>query len=82
MPSSGSQIPSASSLALDRSRTTSRGPLSNRLAKELVDAAHDGPLDAALTHSTVAQQRIFDSDDLHEGVAAFFEKRDPTFAGR
>ena len=59
-----------------------RGPLSNRLAKELVDAAQDLPLDAALSLSTTAQQRIFDSSDLHEGVAAFFAKRDPQFRGR
>ena len=59
-----------------------RGPLSNRLAKELVDAAQDVPLDAALSLSTVAQQKIFDSADLHEGVAAFFAKRPPEFAGR
>lgn len=60
----------------------SRGPLSNRFAKELVDAAQDLPLDAGLSLSTVAQQRIFDSDDLHEGVAAFFAKREPRFKGR
>lgn len=60
----------------------SRGPLSNRLAKKLVDAAHDVALDAALTMSTVAQQEIFDSDDLHEGAAAFFAKRPPAFTGR
>jgi enoyl-CoA hydratase/carnithine racemase len=59
-----------------------RGPLSNRLAKTLVDAALDMPLDAALSLSTVAQQRVFDSDDLHEGVAAFFAKRVPRFTGR
>jgi enoyl-CoA hydratase/carnithine racemase len=59
-----------------------RGPLSNRLAKKLVDAAHDMPLDAGLSMSTVAQQEIFDSHDLHEGVAAFFAKRTPDFTGR
>jgi enoyl-CoA hydratase/carnithine racemase len=59
-----------------------RGPLSNRLAKELVDAAQDLPLDAGLSMSTVSQQRIFDSLDLHEGVAAFFAKRAPEFVGR
>jgi enoyl-CoA hydratase/carnithine racemase len=59
-----------------------RGPLSNRLAKELVDAAQDMPIDAALSMSTVSQQTIFDSTDLHEGVAAFFAKRDPEFIGR
>ena len=48
----------------------------------MVDAALDLPLDAGLSMSTVAQQRIFDSDDLHEGVSAFFAKREPRFAGR
>jgi enoyl-CoA hydratase/carnithine racemase len=60
----------------------SRGPLSNRLAKKLVDAAQDMAQDAALSMSTAAQQEIFDSDDLHEGVAAFFAKRAPRFEGR
>ncbi|MCO5090345.1 enoyl-CoA hydratase-related protein [Bosea sp. (in: a-proteobacteria)] len=59
-----------------------RGPISNRLAKELADMAGDLPLDAGLLHSTVSQQRIFDSDDLQEGAAAFFGKRAPTFVGR
>ena len=59
-----------------------RGPVSNRFAKQLVDAAHDMPLDAALSLSTVLQQRIFDSADLHEGVAAFFAKRAPAFQNR
>jgi enoyl-CoA hydratase len=59
-----------------------RGPLSSRLAKKLVDASHDMPLDAGLSLSTVAQQEIFDSRDLHEGVAAFFAKRPPEFTGR
>ena len=60
----------------------SRGPLSNRLAKRLVDSALDLPLDAALSMSTSAQQQIFDSVDLHEGVDAFFGKREPRFGGR
>lgn len=60
----------------------SRGPISNKLAKGLVDAAQDLPLDAGLSRATTAQQEIFDSDDLHEGVAAFFAKRQPDFTGR
>jgi enoyl-CoA hydratase/carnithine racemase len=59
-----------------------RGPLSNRLAKKLADAAQDGPLDAGLSMSTVAQQEIFDSHDLHEGAAAFLSRRQPRFTGR
>ena len=59
-----------------------RGPLSNRLAKALVDQAFDGPIDAALSASTVAQQDIFNSDDLREGMRAFFAKRDPEFTSR
>ena len=75
----GSALDAARALA---ATIVARGPLSNRLAKKLVDAAHDLALDAALSLSTTAQQRIFDSDDLHEGVQAFFAKREPRFAGR
>jgi len=75
----GSALDGARELAVT---IVSRGPVSNRLAKELVDAAQDLPLDAGLAMSTKAQQQIFDSDDLHEGVAAFFAKRQPEFKGR
>ncbi len=73
--------------ALDAARRlaatiAARGPVSNRLAKELVDVAQDSALDAGLSSATVLQQRIFDSTDLHEGVAAFFAKRPPQFKGR
>lgn len=77
----------ADGTALDGARElastiATRGPLSNRLAKKLVDAAQDVALDAGLSMSTIAQQEIFDSSDLHEGVAAFFAKRSPEFTGR
>jgi enoyl-CoA hydratase/carnithine racemase len=75
----GSALDAARALA---TTIASRGPLSNRLAKKLVDAAQDLPLDAALSLSTGAQQQIFDSNDLHEGVSAFFAKRPPKFEGR
>ncbi len=75
----GSALEAARALARG---IASRGPVSNRLAKELVDAAQDLPIDAALSLSTVAQQKIFDSSDLHDGVQAFFGKRAPTFRGR
>jgi enoyl-CoA hydratase len=76
---SGTALQAARELA---ATIVSRGPLSNRLAKKLVDCALDLPLDAALSKSTVAQQQIFESDDLHEGVDAFFNKRPPGFSGR
>ncbi len=58
------------------------GPLSNRFAKELVDASQDDPIDAALSRATTLQQAIFDSEDLHEGARAFLEKRAAAFKGR
>jgi enoyl-CoA hydratase/carnithine racemase len=75
----GSALDGAKALA---ATIAERGPVSNRLAKLLVDAAQDGALDAALSLSTSAQQKIFDSADLHEGVAAFLAKRPPEFSGR
>jgi len=75
----GSALDAARALA---AAIAARGPLSNRLAKSLVDAAHDMPLDAGLALATRTQQQIFDGADLHEGAAAFFAKRPPVFGGR
>ena len=75
----GSALDEARCLAEEIAR---RGPVSNRLAKELVEAAQDMALDAALSRSTVAQQAIFDTQDLQEGAAAFLAKRTPVFQGR
>jgi len=77
--SDGSALDGARELA---TTIVSRGPVSNRLAKKLVDAAQDLPLDTGLSMSTAAQQEIFDSSDLLEGVSAFFAKRQPEFKGR
>jgi len=63
-------------------KIAARAPLSNRLAKELVDASQDLPLDASLSLSTVSQQKVFDSADMKSGVEAFFAKRDAEFSGR
>ena len=57
------------------------GPLSNRSAKQLVDASLDEPLDAALSRANVCQQQIFDSQDLQRGAAAFFSKGAARFEG-
>ena len=59
-----------------------RGPLSLRYSKQLVDMTDDVGVDAALSMSTVLQQKIFDSADLHQGAAAFFAKSGPEFVGR
>jgi enoyl-CoA hydratase/carnithine racemase len=75
----GSALEGARALA---ATIAERGPVSNRLAKTLVEASLDVTLDGALSLSTSAQQKIFDSADLHVGVAAFLAKRDPEFSGR
>ncbi len=76
----------ADATALDAARDwakviAARGPISNRLGKMLIEKSLDEALDSALGASTVAQQAIFDSDDLQEGMRAFFAKRSPVFRG-
>jgi enoyl-CoA hydratase len=59
-----------------------RGPLAVREAKRLVDTALDLSLDAGLAAELDASERIFDTEDMLEGAAAFFAKRDPRYQGR
>jgi 2-(1,2-epoxy-1,2-dihydrophenyl)acetyl-CoA isomerase len=56
-------------------------PLALAAAKQAVYASEAADLDEMLRYETEAQLRCFDSDDGHEGVRAFLEKREPHFTG-
>jgi 2-(1,2-epoxy-1,2-dihydrophenyl)acetyl-CoA isomerase len=56
-------------------------PLALRLIKESLLKNLDGDVDAALDQEKRAQAQCLVSPDLFEGVAAFFEKREPRFRG-
>jgi enoyl-CoA hydratase len=59
-----------------------KGPVANRLAKEAVDAAFEGPLSLGLDYERRALALSLASDDAREGLTAFTEKRRPEFGGR
>ena len=59
-----------------------RGPIAVREAKALIDGAWDLPIEAGIAAEIEASERVFASDDLLEGVASFFDKRDPEYTGR
>jgi enoyl-CoA hydratase len=59
-----------------------RGPLAVREAKRLLGLATEVNLDTGLAAELDASERIFATDDMLEGVKAFFAKRDPDYRGR
>lgn len=59
-----------------------RGPVAVREAKRLIDLAIETEIGDGLTAETDASQRVFATDDMLEGAASFFEKRDPVYRGR
>jgi enoyl-CoA hydratase len=59
-----------------------KGPVANRLAKEAVNRAHEGPLSLGLDYERRVLYLAFASEDAKEGLAAFVEKRPPEFKGR
>ena len=59
-----------------------RGPLAVREAKRLVGLATELGLDAGLAEELAASDRVFASEDMVEGAASFFAKRDPDYRGR
>jgi enoyl-CoA hydratase len=59
-----------------------RGPLAVREAKRLIDLATETDIDAGLAAELDASDRIFATDDVAEGAASFFDKRDPDYHGR
>ena len=59
-----------------------RGPVATRLAKESVNRAYETTLAAGLEAERRALYLAFASEDAHEGLSAFTEKREPEFRGR
>ena len=56
-------------------------PIALAAAKHAVYMSQAAELEEMLRYETEAQLRCFDSDDGHEGVHAFLEKREPRFTG-
>lgn len=57
-------------------------PVAVRKIKEAVLLGADLPIDAALVFERQAFQSLFGTEDQKEGMAAFLEKRTPSFRGR
>jgi len=68
-------------LALGR-RIAEKSPLVLRILKRTLLAGGDMTLASALAHEQAMIGLVFDTEDAHEGCAAFLEKRKPVFRGR
>ena len=56
-------------------------PIALAAAKHAVYMSQAAELEEMLRYETEVQLRCFDSDDGHEGIHAFLEKREPKFTG-
>ena len=69
--------------ALGIARTiASRSPVSIGILRELARTTRDLPLEEGLRREADGFRRCLESEDGAEGVAAFIEKREPSFTGR
>jgi enoyl-CoA hydratase/carnithine racemase len=73
------QLESATQAVADK--IASKSPLGLRRMKALIDDGLQQPLDTALRLELLASEVHAHSADLHEGLAAFNEKRAPRFTG-
>ena len=63
-------------------KLASKSPVIMRLGKEAMRRALDMPLDDALDYLRAQLSLAQSTEDIVEGVSAFFEKRDPVWKGR
>lgn len=57
-------------------------PVSVRLAKRLLKMASETSYEDGLSAEAMAMGVLFGTEDLKEGISAFFQKRKPTYKGR
>ncbi len=63
-------------------RLAAKSPVIMRLGKEAMRRQLDMPLDDALDYLRAQLTLAQSTEDIVEGVSAFFEKRDPVWKGR
>jgi enoyl-CoA hydratase/carnithine racemase len=63
-------------------RLAAKSPVLMKLGKDAMYRQLDMPLDEALDHLRSQLSIAFTTEDIQEGVRAFFEKRDPSWTGR
>ncbi len=59
-----------------------RPPISLRLAKEAITRAFEGRVDDGIDFERKAFYLLFATEDAHEGMRAFIDRRQPTYEGR
>jgi enoyl-CoA hydratase/carnithine racemase len=73
----------AESVARDLAETlATRGPVAVQEAKRVLNTTLDGSLQAGQVEELEASERVFSSEDMIEGAAAFVEKRPARFRNR
>ena len=63
-------------------RLAGRSPVLMRMGKDAIHRQQDMPLEEALDYLRHNLTLAFSTDDLQEGVTAFFEKREPNWTGQ
>jgi enoyl-CoA hydratase/carnithine racemase len=59
-----------------------KAPVAIRVAKSLIDSSLETNLEVGLAHEREGFAVVASTEDLQEGVSAFFEKRKPKFKGK
>jgi enoyl-CoA hydratase/carnithine racemase len=63
-------------------KLAAKSPVIMRLGKDAMFRQQDMAFLEALDYLRAQLSIAFSTDDIHEGVKAFFEKRDPVWSGR